>query len=46
MVFKTNYNEMIMFACGINVCVFIMFAKVFVDISIVACKIFEKEEFC
>ena len=44
MIFKISYSEMIMLACGINVCVFIMLAGVFVDILIIIYKIFEKEE--
>ena len=44
MIFKTSHNEMIIPAREINVYVFTIFVRVFVNISIIVYKIFEKKE--
>ena len=44
MIFKINYNEIIMFIREINIYIFIIFAKIFIDILIIIYKIFEKKK--
>ena len=42
--FKINYREIIIFVYKINVYVFIILAKIFINILIIIFKIFEKKK--